>query len=428
MIEKGQFSLKPIRFTSIEYFGEIGTEQLNTDYILSKLITQNILYSAYHQPKTIPEIAEILAIEPSIVEEEITFLESNGFINKISANKYLTSMFIVDLSDEISEELHQFYSEYAREICEKYVPLLMENGKWKMDSFQHREVSSNSASYSASYISLEPTEYTETKTQRNISVISVLSLKNLCVKNFYIPENDINFLMWSIFMFACDHRLSFPTLENELKNYQIIRNCGEANIAFTSLYKEHKLSYIREKYYTNGSIEHYYTLSELWPVRVWVYNTYYDDRQHGWGRSVSVDPAYLYHFIASKLNDKSKYNDIFEGLYKKGYLVSRDDSDYVNMVILSMTSEDLKNVLPPLSNELQALRRELDEKVYDLVKNQFPKQVKEQIDLLYKCCISKNEVLIRVLEQLLLNGVLKPITDIQKKTVNMIMFSPIKPD
>ena len=379
MTEKGHLSLKPIRFTSIEYFGEIGSDQLNTDYILSKLITQNILYSAYHQPKTIPEIADLLAIDPSIVEEEVVFLEANGFMNKISTDKYQTTMFITDISDEVSEVLHQIYSEYAKKICDVYIPFVQKNGA------------------------------------------------DIIADKIYTPENDSNFFMWSFIMFACDKKFSYPSLEEELKKYQTIRSNGEPNIAFTSLIKENNLSYYREKYYTNGSIEHYYTLSEVWPVRVFVYNTCYDDRQHGWGRSVSVDPAYLYHFMAGKLNDKTKYSDIIEGLYKKGYLVSKNGSDYVNTVIISMTPDELNDILPPIPNQLLILKEDLDEKVYNLVKNLHPKQVAEQTDLLYKCFISKNEIIARVLEQLLLNGDLKPITDIQKKTVNMIMFSPTHP-
>lgn len=53
----------------------------DTADFLAKVITQNIAYAAYHQPRTINEIAEEFGINPIFVEDEVAVLEEYGFMD-----------------------------------------------------------------------------------------------------------------------------------------------------------------------------------------------------------------------------------------------------------------------------------------------------------------------------------------------------------
>lgn len=56
------------------HYGEsAGTR--DTAYYLSKVITQNIAYAAYHQPRSVNEIAEELGVNPIFAENEVAALE-----------------------------------------------------------------------------------------------------------------------------------------------------------------------------------------------------------------------------------------------------------------------------------------------------------------------------------------------------------------
>ncbi|MCL2065790.1 MAG: hypothetical protein FWG98_15660, partial [Candidatus Cloacimonetes bacterium] len=230
MTEKGIYSIKPIKLTDIEYLGNLGTDAIQTDYILSKLITQNILYSAYHKPLTISEIAEKLSIEPFIAEEEVNFLAKNGFMEKIAAEKYQTNMYIADIPDETSEIMHALYVKFAENICKNYIPLVFEQ------------------------------------------------LKDYDPKRFYTPNNDFNFLMWAMSMFACNKKIENLEAESKLNQHFVIRADGTENIAYTALVKDFNNSFNKEIYKSYLAVEHEFTAEDLYPIKTWQFNTYYDNR------------------------------------------------------------------------------------------------------------------------------------------------------
>lgn len=73
-VHEGTLGTEPIRFVDMGHYGEsAGTR--DTAYYLSKVITQNIAYAAYHQPRSVSEIAEELGINPIFAEDEVAALE-----------------------------------------------------------------------------------------------------------------------------------------------------------------------------------------------------------------------------------------------------------------------------------------------------------------------------------------------------------------
>ena len=67
------------------------------------------------------------------------------------------------------EKQHEVNKKYAKLVCENYVPLVL--------------------------------EYLKT------------------IKNVYIPEDDFNFMMWSVVTYACKHKFYFKTNLDYSKHY-----------------------------------------------------------------------------------------------------------------------------------------------------------------------------------------------------------------
>ena len=376
-------AIKPVRLTPLKYFGDMGGEALQTDYILSKLITQNILYTSYHEPQSISDIAELVGIEPSLVEEEVVFLEAHGYMdiniarknigNKAPPPKFLTSIFIIVPSLDLLEAQHQLASTYAQEFCAGYIPLLLK----KMQDF-------------------DP-------------------------KIFYTPENDFNFLFWAITVFACTRKIITPGRAEQLQKFAVLRKDGSQNIVYTSIDKELNTSFDPKKYHTFGPIEHSFEEHGYYPIRSWQFNTFYDNRLDGWGRSMSIDDVMLYGFLKEGGAHQFNYDHLSDDLFQKNLLVAHNGSLKVNKVVLTMTLKELEHFLPPLPSALIDLKQELDDQINKLLPPCLPERMQQLGQLLYPVTTFKNVIISHILEQCLLHQFLKPLPEHQKKTVNMIM-------
>ncbi len=87
----GTLGTEPIRFVNMGHNGTPGSKGDTSDF-LAKAITQNIAYAAYHQPRTINEIAEELGVNPIFVEDEVAVLEEYGYMDKLQNGKYRTTI------------------------------------------------------------------------------------------------------------------------------------------------------------------------------------------------------------------------------------------------------------------------------------------------------------------------------------------------
>ena len=233
MYKKGHFGIKPIKFTNIEYKGSDGGSVLYIDYSLSKLLTQNILYIAYREPISVGEIAKLFSVHRAVIEEEIYFLKENGFMINTSADNYLTNMLLFDVSLETQEELHRLYTNAAEIVCDKYVPVIIDKIKEIINS-----------------------------------------------TDYFIPNDDLNFFLWSAVSFSCSRKLIFPD-QSLLEPFYVTRKDGSKNIIYATVLKDYRYSNNYELYQNYEDTEFYINSNEHYLFRVWLFNSYYDNRKKG---------------------------------------------------------------------------------------------------------------------------------------------------
>ena len=223
----------------------------------------------------------------------------------------------------------------------------------------------------------------------------------------------------------------------DMDKYRVKREDGSDYVAMADVMQDFQwsdLSYDRVKYVTNGDMTRYHEED----IGIWRLDTYYDSRNlNGWENwNIYAD---LHEFIKGKLKKEETNIDIFKNLYDMGYLIPTPPTfmeneknpptfmggagggdDIVNLVVTTTTPNELIALLPDIPDKLKEIIAEYQEEIYGIEKAQYPPRMHDLCRLF--CSASVPAIKARVLEQLLANGILKPPTEDQKKTLNTIMF------
>ena len=375
-------ALQPIQFDSMGHNGNPGPNNKATDYYLAKRIAQNIAYAAYHEARTITEIAEAIGVPAAFVEDEVAYLEDNGFMDKLPGGKYLTNICIHEATTaETENQWHENGMHYAKIICEKYVPLVIDAVK----AFPSNKV--------------------------------------------YTPKGDMNFLLWSAITLACGQKLKVydkNTPNIYQSHYNVKRPDGGEYIAHASVSNDlgdwKKLNFNPQKYSACGDMNR-----GNGEICAWQLDTYYDNRTGYWEDNLNEDYVYLHDYMTGKMIKDAANADKFQRLFDKGYVIAEGDSEYVNMLVTSLPREEFTNLLPAITDELKVISKELDEKTLNTVKHYYPAHMQDLVRMQYVNNLSSISIRTRVLELLLENGTLKPLTDAQKHSVNTILFCDMLP-
>lgn len=365
----GNLGCNPIKFIYMGHDGCPGKKGDTQDF-LRKAITQNIAYAAYHEPKTINEIAEELGISPVFAEDEIIELEEYGFLDKLPGGRYQTNMMIMDQSEEKWEEIHNLSKKYADILVEEYF----------MEFFKLED-----------------------------------QFKKLGV---YIPNNDFNLLLWSIIPYSM-RKLCFKELVKVTRDeVATIRKDGGNYIATATLEKSIKKS---EDFNYNfcGDMTRGDDELAIWS---WQLDTIWSDREMNWRDNLNSDYVGLYHFIKGDLKENSVNIDIYRRLIDKGYLI-KNNNEYMVNIIYSENKEiedRLNALLPEPSEKLVKLGEKFDKAIYEIERIGQPFHIHKIVKY-----FSQNRFLaIRtyIMKNLFDRGLLKEVNPEAAKGISTILF------
>jgi len=371
--EKGALGMNPVKLW-MGYSGMPSPTWQDPSHYLKKSIAQNIVYAAYHEAKTITEIAEELGVSAAFIEDEIFYLEELSFIDKVAGNKYLTNIFIRESSKETAEYRHELNKKYSKIIREKYIPLVFD------------------------------------------------AMKDYKLKKIYTPQDDFNFLIWSAIAYSCRYNLYYSKEDMDTSKYYVKRKDGSNYIALGYVENTFKVSYDKEKYNVPNNMTRSSEHTSSWQL-----NSYYDTRGNDPNDNRTEDYEYLYEFITGKLTKDAGNAQKFKHLFDIGYLVAKDNSEYVNIVVTTNSENDVKSLLPAMPDELKTSSEEFDREVYNLQKSQYPAHMQDLYKAWCTGCMSNQDLVAYVVELLLDDGTLKPLTDVQKHSVNTILFCDVLP-
>ncbi len=378
MRQTGSLGLKPVRFCSMGHSGSAGHLGDTNDF-LKKRLTQNIAYAAYHEPKTVNEIAEELAVSPLFVEDEVSILEEYGFMDRLPGNKYRTEIFITEPDREIGNKQHEIYRHYAGLLCTLYVPDVIE------------------------------------------------AMRGMDKADIYIPDNDMNLLFWAAITYSIGNKLQVKNVDHG--RFSVKRKDGGDYIAFASLEAGFESQYDAERYRSCGDMRRG---SDKYPVMAWQFNTYYDSRELDWRSNRNADFEYVYEYLCGSLNKEPSQMDKYRRVCDMGYVQLHNGREQLNLIVTRTEggkefSSRLSELLPKPSEAVIRIGEELDKEIYELNKSRYPKHMQQLFQAFSSNCMSDNNMRTRVLEQLVQSGVLTEPSDHHKSGLNTIVFSDILP-
>lgn len=364
----GTLGTQPIKFTEMGHRGHPG-EKGDTASFLAKSFTQNVAYAAYHQPRSVNEIAEELGVNPIFVEEETAVLEEYGFMDRQKDGRYLTNIEIHEFCEESSNIYKKIEPEYAKLFAEKFfVPVL-----------------------------------------ENVTRIH---------EWIHVPDNDINLFKWAMVCFLA-HKLSSADISDS--KYSVKRPDGGDYVAYAIAgdYGAEPIAGDNSKYWSCGDMWRNTMKQDVW-WKSWQLDCYWTSRRGLWMDNLNEDYDKLYYYLNNMLPETISNIESYQRLLDKGYLLKKDGGYKVN-IILCDSEEKWFNYIPDAGNEITALSREYAEQATKAALVNQPAHMHEQIKYYNQNAACSLHT--RIMEQLLDMGVLTEPDDEQKKGLLTIMFT-----
>ena len=324
------------------------------------------------------EIAEELGVTPVFIEEKINFLEGNGFLVKISGNRYTTYVrFSAEkYSLELFDEVRKAQLRVAETLVKEYVPIV----------------------------------------RASISKVD----------RVYIPSGNRELFEAAVIFYALTNKCGIST-NKDLSKYVIKTTDGGEYIANVELEsKQSDTEYISTlklpPYWSCGSMTRDY---EKYPsVYSWSIDSRYSSRKGGWQNNLCCDYGYMYEFLSGAILDNAANAEKFKRLRERDFLT---EDNHINIMIVEENPCNFFNRIPELDSKIKKEFADIALEFAMIEAKNHPPQMQ---DLIINWGVSRfigNVVALMVMDILYDNGTFKPLTENEKITSNLLMFSDILP-
>lgn len=380
----GDLGINPVCLTDFGYDGTAGTNGA-TEYYLMTAIRQNIVYATYYQERTMNELAEELGISPVFLQDEVEVLERNGFLTEKAGGKYCSNVVIHDTDADTSRKVFECRRRLARVVCEEYLTELKEK------------------------------------------------VKHYDTKRIYVPEDDPNFLLWGLLMYVKQKLCSFLFEEDVEYRYRIRTMDGGWFVpiatvkgAVTEGVRPFSLEHYHISYMTMDLLE-----EKTYPCFGMQMGTDFDTRGKIGRDNRQSDYIDFCRFLKGNLPKEEVLAERYQNLYDRGFLWNTDGRDEVNMILLNLegfspadsslqsyVDTALEGILPEVSEELREKIWQTAEETFELQKQYYPERFHEYGR---QGCAWFAVDLVELIDSALEMGILKPLSERQKKGVLSIV-------
>ncbi|MBO5353385.1 MAG: RNA polymerase sigma factor [Lachnospiraceae bacterium] len=376
---KGNLGIEPVKMIEM---GNIGTpgELGDTEQFLNSKLRQNIAFAAYYESRTIEEMAEELGVSPVFIEDEVEYLTEYGFLDLLPGQRYRTNMFIDNVPGDILEQSMELSREIAKVFCDFFIPEIMETYRdWNAD--------------------------------------------------IYVPDNDRNYWYWTkIARVVTDVGIALFNLElMKKKNYYVKRRDGGEYVAFASIERAETANRWKKENKLCGPM---WVVDGKKKIGTWSLSTSYDNRAFGWEENRLEDIEAFGMFLRGQLPKTEALLDKYVRLYDRGFIVNRDGKDVVNVIVEKETVFD-ESFVEKIYRDVtlpEKVKRKMDRLIQQkiqLEKPYYPGHMHEMLKLWHEM---RPVNIVMVLEELENRGILRPLTEEQKKGVMVIAYSDIIPE
>ena len=387
----GKLGLAPVTALDFSHGGNPGSN-LGPESYLGDQLNLNIVYSVYWQPRTAEEIAEELGMTPVYLKERIDFLEGNGFLVKTAGGRYTTyvKFSTEEYSLEQQEQELKLQLAIAETLVKEYVPLV-------------RMAVSEAA-------------------------------------DVYIPGGNRELLDAAAIFWSVLNKCGIP-IQKDLSRYMIETTAGGCFTAAVDLEcRASDPDYRWERQWPQyGVCGNMTRQSSKYPaVFAWSADSRHDSRTGTWKNNLGTDYEYLYEYMRGMLGAAPAEDlpaasafcvnpanaEKFARLRERKFLTA---DGKVNIMVVKEPQEKFFARIPALSDELKARFADKALEFAAMSAKRFPPQMQDLIIAWVVSGFIGSTVAQMVTDILYGNGTFQPLTENEKVTANLLMFSDVLP-
>ena len=164
--------------------------------------------------------------------------------------------------------------------------------------------------------------------------------------------------------------------------------------------------------------------SDKYPVYSWSIDSRYSSRNGHWKNNLTSDYEYLYEFMTGTIKDDLVNADKFKRLRER-QLISEDN--HVNIMVVKGKAEDFFAKIPELDDKLKKQFADYALEYAQISACEYPAQMRDLIFSWAANGFVSNEVALMVMDILYRDGTFKALTDREKITSNLILFTNVLP-
>lgn len=371
-------AVNPIKFSSMGHNGYVGIKG-DTNDMFDTQLKQNIAFACYFEPLNAKEIARKLNVPVTYVADELKILCEYGYIDQLDNSKkpkYLTNMFITD-SRLFDDTERKILRQAAKYMCDNFYPKVFEDFD-ESDDFW----------------------------------------------GFSCDGNDKNFMKYNLVMLCTN--FAYPFTDDYFSvhdKYAVKRPDGGCFIAHALVSDDCGKTTIDDSYWSCG----YMTRNTETNSSIQVDCRFSNRSELRWRDNLDSDWDSLYEFMKSGCVTDSLSIEQYKRLCDKGYI--SDDRVQIMTCKNSVPkdrpgTEMLKKIISDkvhLSDEVTAYYKAVDKDMYEYEKDKYPPHIQPIVRLYNTNNLSGGHFISYLVEEMLNRGMLKPLTDLQKKCVFSIM-------
>ncbi|MDE6148958.1 MAG: sigma-70 family RNA polymerase sigma factor [Ruminococcus sp.] len=372
-------AVNPIKFSAMGHNGYPGIKG-DTNDMFDTQLKQNIAFACYYKPLNAKEIARKLNVPVTYVADELKILCEYGYIDQVDNSKnpkYLTNMFITDsrLFDNTESVM---LKQAAKFMCDNFYQKVFNDFDRSQDNW-----------------------------------------------GFSCDGNDKNFMKYTLVMLCTDFSYSKYDDDNYWSIYEklkVKRPDGGCFIAHASISNDYKQP-DENPYWACG----YMTRATDKNSSIQVDCRFSGRSDLAWRDNLDSDWDSLYAFIKGGCNPQAITLEEYKRLCDKGYI----HDDKVQVMSCKNTIGNpasginiLKNIIHEnvsVSNEVKSYVNDFDKRQYEYEKDKYPPHIRPIVQHYSTNTLSAGHFIPYLIEEMLDRDMLKPLTELQKKSVFSVM-------
>lgn len=374
----GRLGLNPKELIGFSHNGSPGTNG-GPEYYFSDKLNLNIVYSVYYEPKSREEIAEELGVTPVFIEDKIDYLVANGFLVPLSGGKYTTYVQFSpeNPSLELEDRIRDVKMQVAKMLVEEYVPLVRDAVE-KID-------------------------------------------------NVYIPSGNKELLLataiWAGMLYKCSTGSNVDMSRYYVKTLDGGEYITSVDLKSEPADKGYKSRYASCDYWSCGVMNR---ASDKYPaICSWSMDTRYCSRVGAWENNWNCDYEYIYELVKGDIVEDVVNAEKFARLRERKFI---NEENKINIMMYKGAKKDFFEKLPKIPADLLKKMSELALENAMMEAKFYPPQMQDLVVFYNVECFPENEVALMVMDILYGNGTFKELTEEEKITSQLIMFSDVIPE